>query len=59
MKKYFSFVILLVIACAPVSGQNFKEQIAAKATYNDQALVKLMLPSLEAAAGKEKVYETE
>lgn len=31
MKKYFSFVILLVIACAPVSAQNVKEQIAAKA----------------------------
>ena len=31
----------------------------AKVTYNDPALVKLMLPSLEAAAGKEKVYETE
>ncbi|HTN07442.1 amidohydrolase [Agriterribacter sp.] len=30
MKKYFSFVILLVISCAPVSGQNFKEQVAAK-----------------------------
>lgn len=30
-----------------------------KVTYNDPALVKLMLPSLEAAAGKEKVYETE
>ncbi len=30
-----------------------------KVTYNDPDLVKLMLPSLEAAAGKEKVYETE
>ncbi|HRO45169.1 amidohydrolase [Agriterribacter sp.] len=30
-----------------------------KVTYNNPALVKLMLPSLEAAAGKEKVYETE
>ena len=32
MKKYFSFVILLVIACTPVSAQNFKDQIAAKAS---------------------------
>ncbi|HRP56679.1 amidohydrolase [Agriterribacter sp.] len=30
-----------------------------KVTYNDPALVKRMLPSLEAAAGKGKVYETE
>lgn len=30
-----------------------------KVTYNDPDLVTLMLPSLEAAAGKDKVYETE
>lgn len=30
-----------------------------KVTYNDPDLVKLMLPSLEAAAGKGNVYETE
>jgi amidohydrolase len=30
-----------------------------KVTYNDPDLVKRMLPSLEAAAGKGKVYETE
>ncbi|HRN58445.1 MAG TPA: amidohydrolase, partial [Agriterribacter sp.] len=31
MKIYFSFVMLLAAASAPVSAQNFKEQIAAKA----------------------------
>jgi amidohydrolase len=30
-----------------------------KVTYNDPALVKMMLPSIEAAAGKNNVYETE
>jgi len=30
-----------------------------KVTYNDPTLVKMMTPSIEAAAGKENVYETE
>lgn len=46
---------------AAASGATVEVTIVNKAavTYNDPALVKMMLPSLEAAAGREKVYETE
>jgi len=46
---------------AAASGATVEVTIDNKAavTYNDPALVKMMLPSLEAAAGKEKVYEME
>lgn len=46
---------------AEASGATAEVTIDTKTlvTYNDPALVKMMTPSLEAAAGKENVYETE
>ena len=52
---------LMATHIAAASGATAEVSIdtKTKVTYNDPALVKLMAPSIEAAAGKENVYETD
>lgn len=52
---------LMATHIAAASGATAEVSIdtKTKVTYNDPSLVKLMAPSIEAAAGKENVYETD